>query len=94
MAEGPEAAQLSQQAAGDLRRSLEQQGLNLVEPRGLALRDDAAPTAPAPAPAGEGAAGPPRDAATTVAPRRPRSTRPTAQPTIELANGTLVDVLA
>jgi flagellar hook-length control protein FliK len=93
VAEAPEAARLLSQAAGELRRTLEQQGLNVVRIDVATAGDDAPGT-------GAGAAGnEQRDG------RRHTGGRPggiagsdtdqtTAERTIELPNGALVDVLA
>ena len=94
VAEAPEAARLLSQAAGELRRTLEQQGLNLVRIEVGTAGSDAAGT-------GTGAR------RLRPARRPPRTERPSAgdaagaetdlpiaDRTIELPNGALVDVLA
>jgi flagellar hook-length control protein FliK len=91
VAEAPEAAHLLQQAAGELRRTLEQQGLNIVRIDVGTAGDEAAGT-------GAGATGHERRDG-----RRPQGGdagpadtdhQPTLDRTIELPNGALVDVLA
>ena len=90
VAEAPEAAHLLQQAAGELRRTLEQQGLNLVRIDVGTAGDEASGT-------GAGATGHERRDG-----RRPQgehagpadTDQPTLDRTIELPNGALVDVLA
>jgi hypothetical protein len=89
----PEAAHLLQQAAGELRRSLEQQGLTIVQIDIATADDDTAGNA-----AGNGAAGQER----RDGGRRPGEPgghtaeldAPVVDHTIELPNGALVDVLA
>ncbi len=94
VAEGPEAAQLLQQAAGELRRSLEQQGLTLVRLDVATSGDD-----PAADGTGAGAAGHEdregrRAYGGHAGPDASDHDLPIAEQTIELANGTLVDILA
>ena len=93
MADAPEAAHLLSQAAGELRRTLEQQGLNVVRIDVTTAGDDTAGH-------GAGAAGHEQregrrhaggqagDVAGT------ETDTPITDQTIELANGVLVDVLA
>jgi flagellar hook-length control protein FliK len=93
VAEAPEAARLLSQAAGELRRTLEQQGLNLVRIEVGTAGSDAAGT-------GTGAAGSdqrngrrgPNGNASDLA--GAETDLPIADRTIELPNGALVDVLA
>jgi len=93
VAEAPEAARLLSQAAGELRRTLEQQGLNLVRIEVGTAGSDAAGTGTGAAGSDQrngrrapsGQAGDPAGAETDL---------PIADRTIELPNGALVDVLA
>ena len=93
VAEAPEAARLLSQAAGELRRTLEQQGLNLVRIEVGTAGSDAAGTGTGAAGSDQrngrrapsGQAGDPAGAETDL---------PIADRTIELPNGVLVDVLA
>jgi flagellar hook-length control protein FliK len=93
VAEAPEAAHLLAQAAGELRRTLEQQGLNLVRLDIATAGDDAPGT-------GAGAAGNERRDGRRHAGGRPgeiagsETDQTIAERTIELPNGALVDVLA
>jgi flagellar hook-length control protein FliK len=93
VAEAPEAARLLGQAAGELRRTLEAQGLNLVRIDVGTAGGDAAGT-------GAGATGSEqRDGRRTAGgqngdPSGADTDLPIADTTIELPNGALVDVLA
>jgi flagellar hook-length control protein FliK len=93
VAEAPEAAHLLSQAAGELRRTLEQQGLSLVRIDVATAGDDAPGT-------GAGAAGNERRDGRRHAGGRPGdiaasdTDQTIAERTIELPNGALVDVLA
>jgi len=92
VAEAPEAAHLLQQAAGELRRTLEQQGLTLVRIDVGAAGDEAAGTG-----TGAGATGHERRDGRRPHGEQPGATdsdQPTLDRTIELPNGALVDVLA
>ena len=94
VADAPQAAQVLAQAAGDLRRSFEEQGLNLVRIDIATADDDRAGTGAGAAQHGDregrrhagGASG--GDIAGTD------TDTPIVERTIELANGALVDVLA
>jgi flagellar hook-length control protein FliK len=92
VAEVPEAAHLLAQAAGELRRTLEQQGVNIVRIDVGTAGDEAAGT-------GAGAAGNEqrggrRHGGSTAAGDAPETELPIPGRTIELPNGALVDVLA
>jgi Flagellar hook-length control protein FliK len=93
VAEAPEAAHLLSQAAAELRRTLEQQGLNLVRIDVATAGDDAPGT-------GAGAAGNEHRDGRRHAGGRPGDIAASdpdqtiAERTIELPNGALVDVLA
>ncbi|MEA2226950.1 MAG: hypothetical protein QOF04_580, partial [Solirubrobacteraceae bacterium] len=93
MAQAPEAVQLLQQAAGELRRSLEQQGITLVHIEVATADDDSAGNA-----AGNGAADQERRDGGDRSGRQAGTTTeldaPVLDRTIELPNGALVDVLA
>jgi flagellar hook-length control protein FliK len=88
----PEAAHLLAQAAGELRHTLEQQGVNIVRIDVGTAGDEAAG-------AGAGAAGREqrdgrRDGGSTAAGGAAETDLPIPDRTIELPNGALVDVLA
>jgi flagellar hook-length control protein FliK len=92
VADVPEAAHLLAQAAGELRRSLEQQGVNIVRIDVGTAGDEAAGT-------GTGAAGHEqrdgrRNGGSNAAGDAPETDLPIPDRTIELPNGALVDVLA
>jgi flagellar hook-length control protein FliK len=92
VAEVPEAAHLLSQAAGELRRTLEQQGVNVVRIDVGTAGDEATGT-------GAGAAGNEqrggrRHGGSTAAGDASETDLPTPDRTIELPNGALVDVLA
>jgi flagellar hook-length control protein FliK len=89
VAEAPEAAHLLQQAAGELRRTLEQQGLHLLRIDVGTAGDEAA--GPGAGPTGHER----RDGRRRPGPEAAADTdQPTLDRTIELPNGALVDVLA
>jgi hypothetical protein len=92
VAEVPEAAHLLSQAAGELRRTLEQQGINIVRLDVGTAGDEAAG-------AGTGAAGREqrdgrRNGGSNAAGDTTETDLPLPERTIELPNGALVDVLA
>jgi flagellar hook-length control protein FliK len=93
VAEAPEAARLLSQAAGELRRTLEQQGLNLVRIEVGTAGSDAAGTGTGAAGSDQrdGRRGPSSQAGD---PAGAETDLPIADRTIELPNGALVDVLA
>jgi flagellar hook-length control protein FliK len=93
VAEAPEAARLLSQAAGELRRTLEQQGLNLVRIEVGTAGSDAAGTETGAAGSDrrDGRRGPSAQAGDLAG---AETDLPIADRMIELPNGALVDVLA
>jgi flagellar hook-length control protein FliK len=93
VADAPQAAQVLAQAAGDLRRSFEEQGLNLVRIDVATADDDRAGTGAGAAQHGDGERRRHSGGAGGEIAGAPTDT-PIVERTIELANGALVDVLA
>ena len=92
VAEVPEAAHLLSQAAGELRRTLEQQGVNIVRIDVGTAGDEA--TGPGAGAAGNEQRGGRRQGGSSAAGDTPETDLPIPERTIELPNGALVDVLA